>query len=52
MVRYTLQQRVFLYDTYVNMDLLESVDVNFGMKEFSADKQFTIWRIILEHRDS
>jgi hypothetical protein len=55
MVRYTLQQCVFLYDTYVNMDLLESVgenfDVNFVMEEFRADKQSIIWYINLE-RDS
>jgi hypothetical protein len=39
-----------------NTDLLESVgenfDVNFVMKEFSEAKQFTIWRINLEKRDS
>jgi hypothetical protein len=38
------------------MDLLESVgenfDVNFVMKEFPADKQFVIWWINLEQRDS
>jgi hypothetical protein len=43
MVRYTLEQRVFLCDT----DLLESVgeifDVNFVMKGFQADRQFIIW---------
>jgi hypothetical protein len=47
MVRYTLEQRVFLYDTYVKYGLLESVgksfDVNFVAKEFPAYKQFTIW---------
>jgi hypothetical protein len=47
LARYTLEQRVFLYDTYVNRDLLESVgenfDVNFLMKEFPADTQFIIW---------
>jgi hypothetical protein len=47
MVRYTLEQRVFLYYTYVKYDLLETVgekfDVNFVMKEFPADKQFIIW---------
>jgi hypothetical protein len=44
MVCYTLEQRVFLYDTYV--DLLESVGENFYVnvtKEFPADKQFIIW---------
>jgi hypothetical protein len=38
------------------MDLLESVgknvDINFMMKEFPADKQFTIWWINLEQWDS
>jgi hypothetical protein len=43
MVRYTLEQRVFLYVTHVKYDLLESVDVNFVIKEFSADKESTIW---------
>jgi hypothetical protein len=47
MVLYTLEQLVFLYETYVNMDPLESVgenlDVNFMMVEFTPDKQFTIW---------
>jgi hypothetical protein len=47
MVRNTLEQRVFPYDTYVKYNLLESVgekfDVNFVMKEFPADKQFIIW---------
>jgi hypothetical protein len=47
MVWYTLEQRVFLYDTCVKYNLLESVgenfDVNFVMKEFTADKQFKIW---------
>jgi hypothetical protein len=47
MVRYTLEQHVFVYDTYVKYGLLESVgenfDVNFVVKEFPADKQFTIW---------
>jgi hypothetical protein len=37
------------------MDLLETVgknfDVNFVMKEFPADKQFTIWSINLDQRD-
>jgi hypothetical protein len=46
MVRYTLEQRVFLFDTYIKYGLLESVgknfDVNFVMKEFPADKQFII----------
>jgi hypothetical protein len=47
MVRYTLEQYVFLYDTYVKYDLLESVGENFNvdfvMKEFPADRKFTIW---------
>jgi hypothetical protein len=47
MVRFTLEQRAFQYDTYVKYDLLESVgeifNANFVMKEFLADKQFTIW---------
>jgi hypothetical protein len=38
------------------MDLLESVgeniDVYFVMKEFPADKQFTVWWINLDQRDS
>jgi hypothetical protein len=46
MVCYALEQCVFLYDTYVNMDLQASVgenfDVNFAMKEFLADRQFII----------
>jgi hypothetical protein len=45
MVLYTLEQCVFLCDIYVKYDLLESVgenfDVNFVMKEFLADKQFS-----------
>jgi hypothetical protein len=52
MVRYTLQQRIFLYDTYMNEDLLENsgdnVDVNFVMKLFPADKQFIIRLINLD----
>jgi hypothetical protein len=47
MVRYSLERRVFLYDTYVKYDLLENVDVNFVMKKLPADKQFTIWLIKL-----
>jgi hypothetical protein len=48
MVRYTLEQCIFVYDTYMkNTELLESAsknfDVNFVVKEFPADKQFTIW---------
>jgi hypothetical protein len=43
MVRYTLEQRVFVYDTYVKYGLLESVGENFVVKAFPADKQFTIW---------
>jgi hypothetical protein len=39
-----------------NTDLLESVDKNFGVnlgkKEFPADKQFIIWWMNLEQRDS
>jgi hypothetical protein len=43
MVRDTLEQRVFLYDTYVKYgSALESVgenfDVNLVMKEFPSDK--------------
>jgi hypothetical protein len=34
------------------MDLLESVGENFVMKEFPADKQFKIWWINLEQRDT
>jgi hypothetical protein len=38
------------------MDLLESVsknfDANFVVKEFPADKQFTIWWINLVQQDS
>jgi hypothetical protein len=56
MARHTLEQRAFLYDTYVKYYLLESIgenfDVNFVMEEFSADKQFTIWWINLDQRDS
>jgi hypothetical protein len=41
MVRYFLEQPVFLYDTDVKYDLLESVSknfyINFMMKEFAAD---------------
>jgi hypothetical protein len=47
MVPYIVEQRVFLYDTYMKYVSLESVgenfDVNFVMKEYPADKQFTIW---------
>jgi hypothetical protein len=47
MVRYSLEQRVFLYDTYVKYGSAESVGENFGVnsvkKEFPADKQFVIW---------
>jgi hypothetical protein len=39
-----------------NMDLLESVgknfDVNIMMKELPTDKQFIIWWINLDQRDS
>jgi hypothetical protein len=50
MVQYTLEQWVFLYDTYVKYtDLLENVgknvDVYFVIKKSLADKQFTIWWI-------
>jgi hypothetical protein len=42
MVQYTLEQRVFLYDTW-NPDLLESVgenfDLNLVVNEFPADKR-------------
>jgi hypothetical protein len=38
-----------------NMDQVESgaenFDINFVMKEFPADKQFTIWRIHIQYRD-
>jgi hypothetical protein len=55
MVRYTLEQRVFLYVTHVNTDRLENVDENFDanfvMTEFPADKQFIILWINLEQRD-
>jgi hypothetical protein len=51
MVQYTLEQRIFCITPTWNMDLLESVgrnfDVNFMMKEFPADRQFTIWWINL-----
>jgi hypothetical protein len=30
----------------------KNFDVNFVVKEFPADKQFTIWWINLEQRDS
>jgi hypothetical protein len=49
MVRYTLEQRVFVYDTYVKYgsagmeSVGENFDVNFVVEEFPADKQFTIW---------
>jgi hypothetical protein len=47
MVRYSLGQHVFLYDTYVKYGSAKNVSgtfyVNFMMKEFPADKQFTIW---------
>jgi hypothetical protein len=42
MMWYTLEQLVFLYDTYVKYRFLESAgknfNVNFMMKEFLADK--------------
>jgi hypothetical protein len=43
MVQYALEQRIFLYDTYMKHDLLEGVGENFVMKEFPTDEQFTIW---------
>jgi hypothetical protein len=56
MVSYILEQRVFLYATYVKYGSARSVDenfdVNFVMKEFPADKQFIIWWIYLEQLDS
>jgi hypothetical protein len=56
MVGYTVEQRAFLYTPIWNADLLESVGENFDlcfvMEEFPADKQFTIWWINLEQRDS
>jgi hypothetical protein len=55
-VWYTSEQRVLLYDTYVQYDLLESVgknfNMNFVMKAFPADKQFTSWWINLKQQDS
>jgi hypothetical protein len=39
MVRYTLEQRDFLYLTCVKCDLLESVGENFETKEFAAPKK-------------
>jgi hypothetical protein len=56
MARYTLEQCVFLYNTYVKYGSVESVsknfDVNFMMKEFPADKQFIIWLNKLRATDS
>jgi hypothetical protein len=41
-----IEQRVFLYDTYVKYGYAERVgenlEVNFVMKEFKADEQFTV----------
>jgi hypothetical protein len=52
LVQYTSEQRVFLYDTFVKSNLVESVgknvDVNFGMKELPAYKKFSVWWINLE----
>jgi hypothetical protein len=48
----TLQSNVYFCMTPTwNTDLLQNVYVNFVMKEFPADKQFTIWWINLEQRD-
>jgi hypothetical protein len=47
MVRSSLEQRIFVNDTYVKQDMLETAgenfDVNLVMKEFPAGKQFIIW---------
>jgi hypothetical protein len=55
MMRYSLEQCLLLYNTSWNTDLPESVGENFNenfmMKEFPADKQFTIWWINLDQRD-
>jgi hypothetical protein len=45
MVRCTLAHRVVLYDTYLNYGSVRKCRLNFMMKEFPADKQFTVWRI-------
>jgi hypothetical protein len=57
MVHYRLEQHVFLYDSYVKkVYLLESVgenfDVNSMMKEFPANKQFTVLWINLDQLNS
>jgi hypothetical protein len=56
MVRYVLEQRVFLYDNYVKCGSARKCwrkfRPNFVMKEFPAEKQFTIWWLSLEQRDS
>jgi hypothetical protein len=52
-----LWSNMYFYITPMrNTDLLESVDENFDVnlliKRFPADKQFTIWWLNLEKRDS
>jgi hypothetical protein len=56
MVRYILEQRVFLYGTYMKYGSARKCRRKFRCKfrdkEFPADKQFTIWWINLDQRDS
>jgi hypothetical protein len=46
MVRYSLEQRVFMYDTYVKYGPVRKCRrkfrLNFVMKESPAEKQFTV----------
>jgi hypothetical protein len=55
MVQYTLEQRVYLYDTYVKYGSARKrrrkFDVNFMMEEFPVDKQFTVWWINLDQQN-
>jgi hypothetical protein len=41
-MQYSVQQHVFLYVTHMKYDLLYSVSENFAMKEFPAEKQFSL----------
>jgi hypothetical protein len=45
MVQYTLEQRVFLYGIQICQEVSENFYVNFFIKEFPAEEQFTIWWI-------
>jgi hypothetical protein len=52
MVRYTLEQPVFLYDTYVKYESARKCRHKFRDEKFTADKQFTISWVNLDQRVS